>query len=972
MSNYDKFKEKTQFFYQIFVNKYTKKGANITYLVVWNLILIFLVIGLIGASFAGGAGAGYFAALVKDEEVRSYEDMRKNIYNYEESTEMFFANDVYLGKYRADLLREEVDLENVSEHLINALVSTEDEYFFEHEGVVPKAIVRAIVQEVTNSANQTGGSTLTQQLIKNQVLSNEVSFDRKAKEILLALRLENYFSKEEILEAYLNVSPFGRDSSGRNIAGAQTAAEGIFGVDISELTIPQAAFIAGLPQSPFAYTPFTRSAEVKDVDGLAPGLERMRYVLHRMNAMGKITDEQYEEAIAYDITKDFTAATNSAIEQYPHVTFELEKRARNIISEQLAVQDGYEVTDLENNPDLKGQYRTLADTALRQNGYRIYTTIDKDIYDKMQVVKDNFEYFDATYDYQEKTDPETGELMKNNAEQVAAVMIDNKTGAIKSFVGGRDFDLSSVNFATSTYRHNGSTMKPLLGYAPAYELGTLQPGSILADTPLKVTAGGKVWEPFNWNNKFNGLVTVRDAVRLSHNLAAIRGYMEIVQQRPMDYLFKQGFTGLTQGDAENYSAVLGGLTYGVTVEENTGGYVTFANGGNYVEPYIIERIETSDGEMVYEHKVEPVQIYSPQTAYLMIDTMRDVFTRGTANVAPKHLQFSADWAGKTGTTQDTQDIWMMGSNPNVTFGLWMGYDERRVLKTVKGYTPTQRSQVLWAQLLNAAHEVNPEYIAPTQRFEMPGGIVKRSYCKLSGMLPSDLCRQAGLVGEDLFNAAFAPTKVDDSLTVGKYVQIGDVAYAPLGSTPSEFVKQGPMLKPDFLKKLQIKDVEELAKYMPNSSIFEGLTVLSPDPLPVNNQAPKQVGGVSISGSTLSWSASPEKDVIGYYVYHSANSSSSAKKIASVPAGKSTSTNISQGTGFYYVVAINASGKTSSPSSSAKLGDPDKKEEPKPKPDPKPPTTPPPGGGNNGGGNGNGNGNGDDNSTDPPPDSNGDD
>ncbi|XPD21123.1 transglycosylase domain-containing protein [Bacillus haimaensis] len=156
MSNYDKFKEKTQSFYQIFVNKYTKKGANITYLVVWNLILIFLVIGLIGASFAGGAGAGYFAALVKDEEVRSYEDMRKNIYNYEESTEMFFANDVYLGKYRADLVREEVDLENVSEHLINALVSTEDEYFFEHEGVVPKAIVRAIVQEVTNSANQTG------------------------------------------------------------------------------------------------------------------------------------------------------------------------------------------------------------------------------------------------------------------------------------------------------------------------------------------------------------------------------------------------------------------------------------------------------------------------------------------------------------------------------------------------------------------------------------------------------------------------------------------------------------------------------------------------------------------------------------------------------------------------------------------------------------------------------------------------
>ncbi|MCA1319895.1 penicillin-binding protein [Bacillus tianshenii] len=975
MSNYDKFKEKTQSFYQIFVNKYTKKGANITYLVVWNLILIFLVIGLIGASFAGGAGAGYFAALVKDEKVRSYEDMRKNIYNYEESTEMFFANDVYLGKYRADLVREEVALENVSEHLINALVSTEDEYFFEHEGVVPKAIVRALVQEVTNSANQTGGSTLTQQLIKNQVLSNEVSFDRKAKEILLALRLENYFSKDEILEAYLNVSPFGRDSSGRNIAGAQTAAEGIFGVDISELSIPQAAFIAGLPQSPFAYTPFTRSAEVKDADGLAPGLERMRYVLHRMNAMGKITDEQYEEAIAYDITKDFTAPTNSAIEQYPHVTFEIEKRAREILMEQLAVQDGYEIADLTNNKDLRAQYWNLADTALRQNGFRIYTTIDKDIYDKMQVVKNDFAYFDVTHKFNEKTDPETGELMENNMEQVGAVMIDNKTGAIKSFVGGRDFSISSVNFATDTYRHNGSTMKPLLGYAPAFELGTLQPGSILADIPMEVPqADGKVWKPTNWNLKFNGLVTVRDAVRLSHNLAAIRGYMGIMDQDPLDFLFKQNFSQIDERyDKGNPSTVLGAPTYGISVEENTAGYVTFANNGNYLKPYIIEKIETADGEIIYEHKVEPKEIYSPQTAYLMIDTMRDVMSsRGTGGPAVKNLQFSADWSGKTGTTQDTEDVWMVASNPNITFGLWLGYEEKRRLTSDPGYTPTQRSQMLWAQLLNAAYEVNPEYIAPTERFQMPGGIVKRSYCKLSGMLPSDLCRQAGLVGEDLFNAAFAPTKVDDSLTVGRYVQIGGVAYEPLGSTPSEFVKEGPMLKPDFLKKLQIKDVEELAKYMENKSIFDNLTVLSTAPLPVNNQAPKQVGGVSISGSTLSWSASPEKDVIGYYVYHSANSSSSAKKIASVPAGKSTSTNLSQGTGFYYVVAINASGKVSAPSSSAKLGDPDKKEEPKP--EPKPPTTPPPGGGNNGGGNGNGNGNGegDDNSTDPPPDSNGDD
>ncbi|KMJ57063.1 peptidoglycan glycosyltransferase [Bacillus sp. LL01] len=982
MSNYDKFKEKSQTFFRFFVNNTTKKGANITYLVVWNLILIFLVIGLIGASFAGGAGAGYFAALVKEEPIRSYEDMRTNIYNYEESTEMYFAGDVYLGKYRADLLREEVSLDNVSEHLINALISTEDEYFYEHEGVVPKAIVRAIVQEVTNSANQTGGSTLTQQLIKNQVLTNEVSFDRKAKEILLALRLENYFSKEEILEAYLNVSPFGRDSNGRNIAGAQTAAEGIFGVDISELTIPQAAFIAGLPQSPFAYTPFTRSAEVKTPEGLEPGLERMRYVLHRMHAMGHIDAKQHEEALAYDITKDLAEPTSSAIDDFPYVAFEIEERAQEIIAEQLALNDGYEKEDLLNNDELYKEYKRLADTALRQKGYVIKTTIDKDIYTKMREITQEFPYFNETkvYSYEEEKDPDTGELVAKNAEQVGALMMDNKTGAIISFVGGRDFKISDLNFSTNTWRHNGSTMKPLLGYAPAYELGTLQPGSILADTPLTVNIPGQpTWSPNNWNNTFNGLQTVRESVALSHNLAAIRGYMEILPQRPMEYLFKQNFEKLTQGDAANISAVLGSPSIGVSVEENTAGYVTFANGGNYVEPYLIESITTKDGDVIYEHKVEPVEIYSPQTAYLMIDTMRDTFRRGTANVARDHIRFGSDWAGKTGTTQDTHDIWMMGSNPNITFGLWMGYDERHVLKGNSGRTPTQRSQILWAQLLNGAYDINPELVGPSEQFQMPGGIVRRSYCKLSGLLPSSLCQKAGLVGEDIFNAKYAPTKTDDSLTTGKYVQIGDVAYAPLSSTPSEFVKEGPMIKPDFLKKLQVESLEELAKYMKNKNLFDGLTVLSDDPLPANNSAPKQVGGVNASGSTLTWSASSEKDVIGYYVYYKANSSSSARKIASVQAGENMSTKISQSSGYFYVTAVNASGKESAASSSAKLGDPDKKEKPKPKPkpDPKPPSN---GGGNGNGGGGNDDGgnddddddDGDDNSTDPPPDDSGDD
>ena len=262
--------EKLKSIANLFTHKKTVKSARITYQVFWNLILLLMTVTILGGAFATGVGAGYFASLVKDEPVRSYDSMKKDIYNYTETSDLYFSDDVYLGKLRTDLEREEVKIDQVSDFLVKAVIATEDEYFYKHKGVVPKAVFRAVFQEVTNSANQTGGSTLTQQLIKNQILTNEVSFERKANEILLALRLEKFFSKKEILEAYLNVSTFGRNSSGKNIGGVQAAAKGIFGKNASELTLPQAAFIAGLPQSPFGYTPFTREGTVKN--NLEPGL----------------------------------------------------------------------------------------------------------------------------------------------------------------------------------------------------------------------------------------------------------------------------------------------------------------------------------------------------------------------------------------------------------------------------------------------------------------------------------------------------------------------------------------------------------------------------------------------------------------------------------------------------------------------------------------------------------------------------
>src|SRR5699024_3702484 len=185
-----------------------QRSSRITYDVIWNIILFFLIIGFVVFFFLGGIGAGYFASLVKDAPILSQSDMEQDIYNYEETSTLYFAGDVPIGNIRSDLFREETSLDSIASDLIQAVIATEDEYFTEHKGIVPKAIFRATLQEFTNSSVQTGGSTLTQQLIKNQILTDEVSFERKAKEILLALRLERFFEKEEILEAYLNIVPF--------------------------------------------------------------------------------------------------------------------------------------------------------------------------------------------------------------------------------------------------------------------------------------------------------------------------------------------------------------------------------------------------------------------------------------------------------------------------------------------------------------------------------------------------------------------------------------------------------------------------------------------------------------------------------------------------------------------------------------------------------------------------------------------
>lgn len=898
------FWERLQSSFSAFDMKGIAKGARITYGVVWNLLLLLVILLVIGGVFAGGVGAGYFASLVKDEKARPADRMKKDIYQYEETSKLFFADNKYLGKLRTDLEREEVKIDQVSDYVKKAIVATEDEYFFEHKGVVPKALLRAVYQEFSNSSVQSGGSTLTQQLIKNQILTNEVSFDRKAKEVLLALRLEKILEKDQILEAYLNVSTFGRNSSGRNIGGIQAAAQGIFGVDAKDLNLPQSAFIAGLPQSPSRYTPFTNTGELKEPKLLEPGLNRMKTVLFRMHREGQITNKEYEDALSYDIKADFIPPLPPVYEKYPWLTYEIEDRAKSVLAEILADKDGISKEELANDDKLAGKYLTLADRDMRQNGYNIHTTVNKDIYDVMQETKDAYQNYGITKKV-ETTDTETGEKKIVDAPvQIGAILIENKTGKILSFVGGRDFQLINVNHATKAKRSNGSTMKPLLVYAPAMELGKLAgPGVPVADFPLEVDNGGKKHVFQNAGKKYYGLVSARYALAHSYNVAAVSTFMSMADKDPAQFLEKMGISSLTDGDRVYPSTAIGGLTNGVTVEENTNAFATFANGGQFVDAYMIEKITDHSGNVVYEHSPEPVDVFSPQTSYMMIDMMRDVMKYGTARALPGMLNFSADWAGKTGTTNDAHDSWLIASNPNVTFGTWLGYDQPSSLY-IRNNSESLRNYRIWANLMNAAHEAAPDVINPNERFTMPGGIVNRSYCAVSGLLPSEACSSAGLIQTDIFNAKFVPTKADDSLISGRYVVAGGKRYLALPSTPAEFSLPGMLLDPDFVSGITLGRLKDPADLIPDNPRWGNILVADAK-LEDDGVSPSGVHA-AISNDTITWTESGSHDVIGYRVY-----SSAGHQVASIGAGSTLS--YRSGGGQFYVVAVDVAGRESAPS-----------------------------------------------------------
>ena len=723
-------------------------GLNVAVNVVRRIALYIVLIGLLLGSLAAGAGAGYFAHLVSDTKVPNREEMAAKINKLEQQSTIYYANGTPIANVQADVIRSVTNLSDISPNIVNGLVSTEDSSFYEHKGVVPKAILRATLQEILSPGSGTGGSTLTQQLVKQRLLTNDVTFFRKANEILLALRLEQFFSKDEILTAYLNVSPFGRDHNGDNVAGIEKASEGIFGKKPSEVNLAQAAFLVGLPQDPYNYTPYQQNGELKT--DLSAGIGRMKDVLYFMYRNHKISEADYQAALNYDIKADFLPAGSPSVTRQSYLYRAMERGAIEQIMRLNIERDKLTWTQVYQDDNWYNQYYKEAEEQLKTGGYKVYTTIDQQIYDLLQEsakkhINDLGMAYEGVY-----TDPETGqETSYVEKVQNGMVVMDNNSGKVLGFIAGTDFENNQIDHAFGIRRSPGSTIKPLAVYGPAIQENLIHPSTVIPDTEFTQTfEDGTTWSPTNYGNVVSGgAESARVALYKSDNLPAVRVYQEM-QKRSVDvmgYLEKMGFNpaaSYTPEDIKNLAFAIGGVSSGPTVLEETRAFATFANNGNYHDGYFIDRIEDAAGNVVFQHQSNPTQVFSEDSNYLMIDMLRNTMTEGTGRIAKGYMSMGGDWIAKSGISENSKDVWFIASTPSITIGSWIGYDSRFQNYTINindGYgRESERSQRYWANVVNELYAARPDIFGVDRKFNRPSSVQETDVLQQTGTKPGTM------------------------------------------------------------------------------------------------------------------------------------------------------------------------------------------------------------------------------------------
>ena len=581
--------------------------------------------------------------------------------------------------------RIEVPLARISPHLVEAILAVEDQRFYDHGGLDIIRVAGAAVTNLREGRSVQGGSTLTQQLARQSFLTTEKTYRRKLKEAIVAARIEGQFDKNEIVTLYLNKVYFGD-----GLYGVEAASLGYFGKHASEVSVAEAALLAGLVKSPSTYAP--------TVD-LERAVARRAVVLQAMRDMGAIDAAELAQASAEPVRLNDTLRRDEAYGQY----FKEEVR------KQLVEKFGWE--------------------RVYQGGMKVFTTIDLDLQKtaEQEVTRGlaEIERRSAARRRGRTADGDAAAPL-----QAALVSMDPKTGEVRAMVGGRDFHESKFNRATQAFRQPGSAFKPFV-YAAAIERG-FSPATLLTNLNEPTATVDGDWLPEDDHSRGSSM-TMRTALRTSSNRAAVRMIKEVGIPAAVRYAERLGF-GTVPGVP---SLALGSGE--VTLLSMVAAYSSFANQGMLPAPILIRRVETLDGEVLYEGGGNAQRAVSEATAFLMSNMMADVMTSGTG--AGARRWFSLPAAGKTGTTNDYHDAWFVGYTPHVATGIWVGYDMPRTIMR-DGYA-AQLAVPIWARFMKSATQgQRAEWLKP------PPTVTSATICRISGKLATSDCRHVETYDSD--------------------------------------------------------------------------------------------------------------------------------------------------------------------------------------------------------------------------------
>ncbi len=593
------------------------------------------------------------------------------------------GNEHQLEQLFATQNRTWADLNEMPKHLMNAAISIEDERFEYHKGVDWYRTAGAAVNLFFKMRSDFGGSTITQQLVKNLTGDKQATVQRKLQEIMRARYIERHHTKDDIIELYLNTIYLGQ-----GCYGVRTAAEVYFNKDVSELTLAECASIIGITNLPTYYDPFINPDNNK---------KRQVNILNKMLELKKITKEEYDEAIGQELV------------------FTREKRAEQITSKQSYFVDQVIEDVISDLMEEKGYSYQVAEKMIYSGGLKIYATIDPKIQSAMDNVFKNASNFPT---YKGSVQPEC-----------AMVVMDPYSGNVLGIVGGRGEKTLNrgLNRATNSYRQPGSSIKPLAVYAPAIEYGLINPQSPVDDAPIKVLNNSSY--PKNESRTYAGRMTILSGLEDSLNTVAMRTLVDLTPERSFNFMTANlGFTSLNREKDINLAPLsLGALTKGVSVLEMAAAYSTFPNRGNYTTPRTYTKVLDNQNKVLLENNSTVIDAMSEKTAAYMNYMLQKVVTQGTGVYAKLNGGMPA--AAKTGTTDDDKDRWFVGYTPYYCGAVWFGYDKPKQIS--KSLSP---ALTVWKKVMNEIHSG-----LENKNFFEADDFKYVNVCSCSGLLPTEAC-----------------------------------------------------------------------------------------------------------------------------------------------------------------------------------------------------------------------------------------